>query len=164
MVKRSFLGRGPTLAELNRATQAERARKAAATAQALGQTTQVNTTNTAAANSVTPSAATQPIQAKSVAIGTDARGRQIVVGAQTPSSNSLKAVQQLQAQNQPARTVSTAPTNNAQKSSGFVAPGRQSRQGPVTGRNAVQGKRLSEFQAEEAAARATALQNAAVNK
>lgn len=161
--KRNFLNRGPTLDQLARATQAARARKAAATSQALG-LNQANTTNTATANAVPQSnAAAKPAQ-KSAVIGTDARGRQIVANTPRANTGSLQAAQAIQSQNKPAQTVSTAkPTQPAQKS-GFVAPGRQSRQGPVSGGKwTVQGKTLSQSQAEEAMARANTLQNASVN-
>lgn len=165
MVQRNFMNRGPTINQLAEAEKARRARKAAATAQALGQPAQVNTANTAQANAVSTEAAAQPAQPKSAVIGTDARGRAIVATAPKTNVNSLQAAQQIQAQNQPAKTVSTAQLANTQKS-GYVPPGRQSRGGPVNPNSkwAVKGSsRLSEFQANEAAARASALQNAAIN-
>lgn len=140
MVIRNFTGRGPTLQDLLKATAAERAKKAAATAQILSQTGSVSPTNTATANAVTQQTQQQ-----------------------------VQQTQQVQkTQQQQVQQTAQSPTVQQQQQAAALQVGRFARRNVVdpNSKYAVHGKSIDEYNAEEAAAKAQAAAkavNAAVN-
>ena len=148
MVVRSFAGRGPTLQQLLQATAAERARKAAATAQVLGQTGSVAPINTAAANAATQQVQTQQVKQQ--------QAQQVQQQAQLQAQK-VQQAQQVQQQTQ---------QKAAQQAASALQISRFARRNVVDPNSkwAVHGKSIDEYNAEAAQAQAAAnVANAAIN-